>query len=289
MKALEIKNLHKSFGKFEALKGIDIEIEKGKCLGLLGTNGAGKSTTIKIITGQLSATSGEVRVFNLSPSTHLKEIHRMIGLVPEGQPLYDDITVKENLDVFRRVYNLPQEKTLEIADELELSQKLNSKIKDLSKGLRQRVLIAKAIIHSPTFLLLDEPTSGLDPSSSENIYKRLEILKAKGTTILLTTHLMNDVERLCDDIVFINKGKIVAKGTPSQIKSDYKENQIIIEARHLTTNNPTQRTFSTQDDYLSEIYKLKEQYEILSIKTHEPKLEEIFISLTETSNEKDHD
>ena len=100
---------------------------------------------------------------------------------------------------------------------------------------------------------------------------------------------MNDVERLCDDIVFINKGKIVAKGTPSQIKSDYKENQIIIEARHLTTNNLIQRTFSTHEDYLSEIYKLKEQYEILSIKTHEPKLEEIFISLTETSNEKDHD
>ncbi len=281
MKALQVENLHKTFKDFQALNGIEFSIDAGQCLGLLGTNGAGKSTTIKIITGQISATSGQVKIFGYSPDKNLKEVHALIGLVPEGQSLYEEISVFENIDFFRGIHDLPKEKTFEILNRLDLEDKSKTKVKDLSKGLRQRVLIARAIIHAPKLLLLDEPTSGLDPGSSENIYKVLNELKSKGATILLTTHLMNDVERLCDQIVFINKGLVVAQGSPQELKDRYRKNEMHVISQNIHSHEKRNHLISMDKDHLQELVTISETDRIISIKTDEPKLEDIFIHLTE--------
>ena len=280
MKALVVENLHKTYGHFEALKGIDFSIEPGKCFGLLGTNGAGKSTTIKAITGQIAPTSGSIQVFGLSPQTNTKEVHNLIGLVPESLSIYEDLSVKQNIDVFKNIFELPHCATQKIIERLGLKDKTNTKVKDLSKGLKQRVLIARAIIHSPKLLLLDEPTSGLDPSSAETIYTILEELKEQGTTILLTTHLMNDVERLCDDLIFIHKGELVARGTPQELKEKYQTQEITVKAIQREDRQESILKYSLEQDFLKALSELKLTHDIVSIHTHEPKLEEIFIQVT---------
>ena len=281
MKALTIENLHKSFSDFEALKGLNFDIDPGQCLGLLGVNGAGKSTTIKIITGQLSADQGSVKVYDLSPATELKKVHELVGLVPEGQSLYEEISVYDNIDLFRGINELDKDETIQIIQRLGLSEKSNTKVKDLSKGLRQRVLIARAIIHKPKLLLLDEPTSGLDPGSSENIYKILSELKETGTTILLTTHLMNDVERLCDQIVFINKGKVVAQGSPAELKRKYRTNEVEVISQAPGTAQEKIYKLKLDELGMQELNQITARETIITINTHEPKLEEVFIHLTE--------
>ena len=191
---LSIKNLNKSYGSFQALKGLDFSILEGQCVGLLGSNGAGKSTTIRIITGQLKPTSGEVSVLGINPSTHPKKIHPSIGYIPDTQTLYEDLTVETNISIFSSLFGKENTSVDEILEKVQLVEKKKEKVKKLSKGLRQRVLIARALVHSPPFIILDEPTTGLDPSSAESIYNVLDSLKKQGATILLTTHLMNDVD-----------------------------------------------------------------------------------------------
>ena len=220
-KLLKLDKLCKNFGNFKALEGLDMEISQGQCVGLLGSNGAGKSTTIRMITGQIQPTSGDIEFLGFNPSTEPKKIHPLIGYIPDSQALYEEISVKANIEVFAKLYEKGKAEVSEIIEKIGLKEKEKTKVKNLSKGLRQRVLIARALVHSPKFIILDEPTTGLDPSSAESIYKILEELKNQGSTILLTTHLMNDVDRLCDHIVFINKGKKVEEGNPGELKNKY--------------------------------------------------------------------
>jgi len=246
-------------------------------MGLLGSNGAGKSTTIKIITGQIKPTSGGVSVMGIDPTRDPKKVHPLIGYIPDSQTVYDDITVEQNIDVFRQIHGQPRERTALIIEQLELSDKAKTKVKNLSKGLKQRVLIARALIHDPKVILLDEPTTGLDPSSAESIYRILENLKKDGATILLTTHLMNDVDRLCDRIVFLNKGEKVEEGTPLELKRRYRKPTLevtTIENERLSTTE-----ISMTKDFVAELAKINQSQTIYSVKTHEPKLEDIFIKL----------
>lgn len=218
---ISIRDLNKNYGAFQALKDLSFEIADGQCVGLLGSNGAGKSTTIRIITGQLLATSGRVEVDGLNPATEAKKLHAHIGYIPDAQSIYEDLSVWQNIDIFRQLQDAPIVTTEEIILMVGLKEKLKTKVKHLSKGLRQRVLIARALVHQPKIILLDEPTTGLDPSSAESIYRILESLKKNGSTILLTTHLMNDVDRLCDHIVFINEGQKVEEGSPESLRQKY--------------------------------------------------------------------
>ncbi len=276
---LTIRDLKKNYGRFQALKGLDLNIKKGQCVGLLGSNGAGKSTTIRIVTGQLRPTSGAVQVLGIDPSLHPKKIHPFIGYIPDSQTLYDDLTVFKNIEIFAELFSKKKHEVNQILEKVHLQDKTDAKVKKLSKGLRQRVLIARALVHSPEFIILDEPTTGLDPSSSESIYSILEELKHNGATILLTTHLMNDVDRLCDHIVFINRGCKVEEGSPAELKHKHSlptiEVELLVGERHRTIS------IQKEGDWLKEIEKLKTEGEILRIKTHEPKLEDIFIKLVE--------
>ncbi len=276
---LTIRDLKKNYGGFQALKGLDLTIKKGQCVGLLGSNGAGKSTTIRIVTGQLRPTSGTVEVLGIDPSLQPKKIHPFIGYIPDSQTLYDDMSVFKNIHIFAELFGKGSEEVNHILHKVHLEDKRKTKVKNLSKGLRQRVLIARALVHSPEFIILDEPTTGLDPSSSESIYNILEGLKANGATILLTTHLMNDVDRLCDHIVFINRGLKVEEGSPAELKQKHSLPTIEVEI----SENGQHRVESIfkRGDWLSLVQQLKGDGEIVRIKTHEPKLEDIFIKLVE--------
>lgn len=219
--ALSIQGLSKKYGDFQALKDLNLTIERGQCLGILGSNGAGKSTTIRMITGQIRPSEGEIRVFGINPSLEPKKVHPFIGYIPDSQSLYENLTVWDNIHIFTKLFGAGEQETMRIIEQMGLVEKKYEKVKNLSKGLGQRVLIARALVHNPKFVILDEPTTGLDPSAAESIYSILEDLKKRGTTILLTTHLMNDVDRLCDQIVFISHGKKIEEGAPEELKAHY--------------------------------------------------------------------
>jgi len=272
MSIIDVKYISKNYGSFKAIDKLSFSISQGECLGLLGSNGAGKSTTIKTITGQIKPDSGRVEVCGFNSEREPKSVHSVIGYIPDDQTIYEELSVEQNIDVFRQIHELPKERTKEIIKTIGLTDKTKEKVKNLSKGLKQRVLIARALVHNPKVILLDEPTTGLDPSSAESIYEILEDLKKAGSTILLTTHLMNDVERLCDRIIFINKGEKIEEGTPLELKSRHKSSKVDVQ-----TVDGKKHELSLSTDLGDQIKSLDK--EIFSIKTHEPKLEDIFIKL----------
>jgi len=256
---------------------LDFFIRKGECLGLLGSNGAGKSTTIRILIGQLKPSQGRVQVMGFDPSLDPKSVHPFIGYTPDTQALYDEFTVEQNIIIFCELYGKRDGLTDKIIQQVQLEDKRKEKVKNLSKGLRQRVLLARALVHEPKIVILDEPTSGLDPNSAETIYRILEDLKNAGATILLTTHLMNDVDRLCDRIIFINKGVKVEEGTPFELKRKYSDDKI--EVCYELGGQTLTESLVQGADFLPRLQQLEEQGQILSIHSHEVKLEDIFIHL----------
>ncbi len=274
---LSIKQLSKRYGSFQALKDLDLEIEEGSCVGLLGANGAGKSTTIRMIIGQLRPTAGSISVLGMNPVVDPKKIHPFIGYIPDSQTLYEDLPVEDNIRIFAELFAKNKKAVDQILEQVQLIEKRKDKVKSLSKGLRQRVLIARALVHAPRFIILDEPTTGLDPSSADSIYKILEDLKAQGATILLTTHLMNDVDRLCDQIVFIDKGKKVEQGSPSELKRKHALPTLELEVE--MHGKIETHTLPKSEGWVESLRQWEEKGEVLSIRTHEPKLEDIFIKL----------
>lgn len=283
VKAIQIEALSKNYGAFQAVNNLSFSLNKGETLGLLGTNGAGKTTTIKILTGQLLPSSGSVSVFGLDPSQDPKAVHSTIGYIPDKQSIYDELPVFQNIDFFRRLHGFPKKRTDELIELFHLEEKRKVKVKKLSRGLRQRVLIARSIVHKPQLLILDEPTTGLDPSSANDILLHLEHLKAQGVTLLITTHLMNEVERLCDHIVFLDHGKKIAEGTPFDLKLRYKketlkivrkENDVLISEELPITGS----TFDTLKNYHADS-------SLLHVQSHSPTLDEVFIKTIKGSHE----
>lgn len=217
-----VKNITKRYGKQKALDNVSFEIQSGEIVGFLGPNGAGKSTMMKIITGFIPANEGEVLVNNLNANDHSLEIRKHIGYLPEHNPLYLDMYVKEYL-AFVASLHLPKkeikQRVLEIIEKTGLSIEQNKKIAALSKGYRQRVGLAQALIHNPDVLILDEPTTGLDPNQIIEI-RNLIAETGKEKTIMLSTHIMQEVEAICDRIIIIDKGKIVADDQTQSIKTN---------------------------------------------------------------------
>lgn len=255
-----------------------MHVGQGECVGLLGTNGAGKSTTIRILTGQLQFNSGSAEVFGICPSREPKKVHSILGYVPDDQSLYDDISVWQNVEVFRRLRELPRQRSEEILELLSLRDKANARVRDLSRGLRQRVLLARSILHEPKVLLLDEPSTGLDPNSVEDLYGLLSRLREQGTSILLSTHLMNDVERLCDRVVFLNKGHKVEEGKPFALKRKYRRPVVSVQIQK-EGRVCAEEFFDDDPDLFRKLELLRREGALIAIHSHEPKLEEIFIKL----------
>ena len=224
--SITVQQLSKVYGQQRAVDSITFEIEKGEIVGFLGPNGAGKSTTMKILTGYLAATEGSARINGLEVSQNAIEVKRQVGYLPEHNPLYLEMYVEEFLEFVGQLYGLKgktlQNRVGELIDLVGLTPERKKKIAQLSKGYRQRVGIAQALIHNPNVLILDEPTTGLDPNQLTEIRNLIKTV-AKEKTIILSTHIMQEVESLCSRVIIINKGKIVVDATLESLQKEGKK------------------------------------------------------------------
>lgn len=225
--SIEVKNLFKFYGEQAAVNDISFSINKGEIVGFLGPNGAGKSTTMKILTGYMPATSGEVKICGEEVDIDSKETKKKIGYLPENNPLYLDMYVREYLEFVGKIYKVPnlKQRIDEMIQQVGLEVEQNKKIGMLSKGYRQRVGLAQAIIHDPEVLILDEPTTGLDPNQLVEIRELIKNI-GKSKTVMLSTHIMQEVEAICDRIIIIKSGKIVADNSASELQ--YEDNKQVV-------------------------------------------------------------
>jgi lipooligosaccharide transport system ATP-binding protein len=223
--------LTKTYGEVHAVAGIDFEVAPGESFGLLGPNGAGKSTTMRMVGAVSTRTKGSLTVLGLDPDEHGPEIRARLGVVPQQDNLDTELRVRENLLVYGRYFGLPRAVVAERADELlefaQLGDRAKAKVDDLSGGMKRRLTIARALINEPRMLLLDEPTTGLDPQARHILWDRLFRLKERGTTLVLTTHYMDEAEQLCDRLVVIDKGTIMAEGSPAALIRQYSTREVL--------------------------------------------------------------
>ncbi|MGO4583129.1 ABC transporter ATP-binding protein [Arthrobacter sp. 2RAF6] len=236
------ENLTKSYGELTAVDGISFEVQAGESFGLLGPNGAGKSTTMKMIGGVSQRTSGKLSIMGLDPETHGPEVRAHLGVVPQQDNLDEELKVRENLIVYGRYFGLPLSYLRPKADELlefaQLTDKAKSRVDALSGGMKRRLTIARSLINEPKILLLDEPTTGLDPQARHILWDRLFRLKEQGVTLILTTHYMDEAEQLCDRLIVVDKGRIMAEGSPASLIREYSTREVL-ELRFGSERNAT--------------------------------------------------
>ncbi len=224
-------NLTKKYKDFAAVDGISFEIAPGEAFGFLGPNGAGKSTTMRMVGAVSTRSDGELSVLGLDPNQFGPEVRSQLGVVPQADNLDQELRVRDNLIVYGRYFGMSMKQVAKKADELlefaQLSDRAKSKVDDLSGGMKRRLTIARALINEPRILLLDEPTTGLDPQARHILWDRLFRLKEQGTTLVLTTHYMDEAEQLCDRLVVIDKGAIMAEGTPASLIRQYSSREVL--------------------------------------------------------------
>ncbi len=218
---VEAADLKKCFGDLCAVDGISFVVKRGECFGILGPNGAGKTTTIRMIYGLSPLTGGHLRVFGLRIPERVREVKYRIGVCQQEDTLDPQLTVRDNLRVFARYFDISPKVADKRADELldfmELAQKARSRVSEISGGMKRRLLLARSLVNEPEFLILDEPTSGLDPQARHRIWERIDDLKSEGMTVLLTTHHMDEAEKLCDRLIIMDGGKIIVEGNPDRL------------------------------------------------------------------------
>ena len=228
---LQAMGLTKTFGDFTAVDGIDFAVQRGESFGFLGPNGAGKSSTMKMVGCVSPASGGVLRVFGQDPATHGPQIRARLGVVPQKDTLDEELTVEENLWIYGRYFGLSRSEVRSRATELlefaQLTDRAASKVEPLSGGMKRRLTIARSLISRPEILLLDEPTTGLDPQARHVLWDRLFRLKRSGVTLVLTTHYMDEAEQLCDRLVVMDHGKIVAEGSPRSLITEHSTREVL--------------------------------------------------------------
>lgn len=276
MNTISVQNIQKSFAENQALKDVSFDIPKGEIFGFLGPSGSGKTTLLKILTAQLDPTSGNAVVLDKPAKMMQKtEQKKRFGILTDNSGLYERLTIEENLDMFRRLYDLPKSSIDKVLNFVNLNADRKKRISVLSKGMRQRVTLACAIIHEPEMLFLDEPTSALDPVNTMHIHKGLRYLNEKGTTIFLTTHDMTEAETLCERVAILHKGEIRAIGSPAELKKTHRDGTLTVE---LTTGQ-TERLAMNEDSAVR-VASWMSLGQIDRIYTNELSLGDIFIKLT---------
>lgn len=237
---IRAKDLKKSYKDFVAVDGINFEVYRGESFGLLGPNGAGKSTTMKMISSVSQRTSGELEILGKEPNTQGPEIRAHLGVVPQKDLLDRELKVWENLMVYGRYFGLSRKwlkvKIEELLDFAQLKEKRNARSDDLSGGMQRRLAIARGLVNEPEILLLDEPTTGLDPQARHILWDRLFRLKEQGVTLVITTHYMDEAEQLCDRLIVMDKGQIMAEGSPAELIKQYSSKEVV-ELRFGTDKN----------------------------------------------------
>ena len=228
---LSATRLTKTFGEFTAVDGIDFSVRKGECFGFLGPNGAGKSSTMRMVGCVSPVSGGDLRLFGLDPATDGPAIRARLGSCPQRDTLDEELTVEENLWVYGRYFGLSRKearsRAAELLDFAQLSERAKDKVEPLSGGMKRRLTIARSLINSPEILLLDEPTTGLDPQARHVLWDRLFRLKRSGVTLVLTTHYMDEAEQLCDRLVVMDHGRIVAEGSPRSLIDEYSTREVL--------------------------------------------------------------
>lgn len=228
---VEARNLAKRYGKLEVVKGIHFRLKEGECFGFLGPNGAGKTSTVNMIYGYSPMTAGEITVMGRDIRKNLREIKAQIGVVSQENNLDPDLTVRANLMVYARYFDIPTKEAGRRADKLlefmQLKEKAQAKITQISGGMKRRLVIARSLINRPRLLILDEPTTGLDPQARHLIWQNLRTLKRHGTTMILTTHYMEEAAQLCDRLVIMDMGTIVAQGSPRELVESHVGDDVI--------------------------------------------------------------
>ena len=222
---LSLRGVVKAFGALRAVDGLDLDVRSGTCLGLLGPNGAGKSTTMRLLTAQAVADEGTIEVLGLAVPEQSKQARAQMGVVPQQDNLDIELTVRQNLQVFARLYRLPRgqraaavQRALEVA---QLTTRAETRVDDLSGGMRRRLLIARALVHRPRLVLLDEPTVGLDPQVRQELWALIDALRSEGVTVLMSTHYIEEAERLADDVAVMSAGRVIAFGTPGALVAEH--------------------------------------------------------------------
>lgn len=275
-KIIDVRNVQKVFGNFTALEDINFEIKEREIFGLLGPSGAGKTTIINILTGQLNPSRGEATILGQDSKSLDKKAYQEIGAVLDKDGLYDRLSVEQNLNIYAKIHGLGKKVVDEMLEKVGLAEARKKSVLKLSKGMRQRLTIARSVLHKPKLLFLDEPTSGLDPLIMKSIHKLIFSLKDEGTTILLTTHNMEEATKLCDRVALLNQGIIRECGSPEELSSKYnKEKTIII------TKEDGEKIHLHFDQSAGKALKdLMKEGDITSIHTNEPNLEDVFIKVT---------
>jgi lipooligosaccharide transport system ATP-binding protein len=225
------RSLTKRFSTFTAVDGVDFDVLPGEAFGVLGPNGAGKTSTMRMIACGSPVSEGELRIFGLDPRTNASAIKARLGVVPQADNLDAELTVRENLLMYARYFDIPasvaRERTDELLEFVQLTERSGSQVEPLSGGMKRRLTIARALVNAPELILLDEPTTGLDPQARHLIWDRLYRLKRSGATLLLTTHYMDEAEQLCDRIIVMDKGRIVAEGSPRQLIEQHVTREVL--------------------------------------------------------------
>ena len=229
--AISLRGVVKRFGDLVAVDGLDLEVPFGVCLGLLGPNGAGKSTTMRMLTAQALASSGSIHVLGFELPRESKQARMAMGVVPQQDNLDQELSCRQILAVFARLYRVPKneraaaiERALEIAN---LGPRADTLVRELSGGMRRRLLVARGLIHSPRLVLLDEPTVGLDPQVRQELWTLIDGLRTQGTTVLMSTHYIEEAERLADTVAVMSNGRIIARGTPADLVAEHAGREVI--------------------------------------------------------------
>lgn len=273
---IEVKQLYKSFGNEPALNNLDFSVKKGEIFGFLGPSGAGKTTTIKILTGQLNQDSGSVTVLG-NNSQHFKEnIYEHIGVVTHDSGLYENLLAYNNLVTFARIFNSDKKSIDPLLKRVGLYNDRNKLVKKFSQGMKQRLILARAILNRPEILFLDEPTNGIDPGTTKEIHKLIFELRDSGTTIFLTTHNMTEATKLCDRVALLNDGKIAEIGSPQDLRLKYNKKiqfKVLLKDNESLKLNDSEKTRGKINWWL-------ENGELQTIHSCEPTLEDVFLQVT---------
>lgn len=273
---VKITDLRKNFGHEQALKGIQFEIKSGEIFGLLGPSGSGKTTTIKLLTGELEPTSGSVEALGFKSDMFGRtEYLEKLGVLSDKSALYDRLTVADNLELYRKLYSTDKKKIDEVLEAVGLLEQKNKRVSKLSKGMKQRILLCKAVLHAPPLLLLDEPTSALDPNTRERIHEMLLKLRESGTTILLTTHDMDEATLLCDNVAFLHEGVIKETGSPEDLRNKYKRNVV-----HIKYASGLIKTIENSRENFAQLQEALLDQDLIDLHTDFPSLGEVFKNVT---------
>lgn len=284
---IRVEGLRKTYGDFPAVVGSDFEVEEGEIFGVVGSNGAGKTTTLKMLSGLIEPTEGTARIGEYDAGD--PEMRRHLGFLPEESPLYEDMTARSYLHFFADLYDVPREaatrRTEDTLDRLELEHR-DRRLGDMSKGMKRKVAIARSLVNDPDLLIYDEPASGLDPLTTNYVLEFTRDLAERGKTVVFSAHNLYHVESVCDRVVIMNRGEIIARGTVPEIREQHGETSY-----HVFTTTAVENAETTDDGRyrrvvpdMDAVESVREEAEaadgeVVDIRTHEPSLEDIFLDL----------